>query len=86
MPRRLEECSDEVKREREERKKKLQVEEGQGKFVDLPEAAYGNSPGPRGTLALTCTNAHARMHTRTHAHTIDPLPPSLYIPHGLEVV
>ena len=41
LPQRLKERGDEVKREREERKKKLQVEEGKGKFTDLPEAAYG---------------------------------------------
>jgi len=36
LPQRLKERGDEVKREREERKKKLQVDQGQGKFVDLP--------------------------------------------------
>jgi len=41
LPQRLKERGDEVKREREERKKKLQVDQGQGKFVDLPTAAYG---------------------------------------------
>ncbi len=45
LSRRLKERGDEVKREREERKKKLaelQVEEGEGKFAQLPTAAYGN--------------------------------------------
>jgi hypothetical protein len=45
LPRRLKERGDEVRREREERKKKLaelQVEEGEGKFADLPTAAYGD--------------------------------------------
>jgi len=45
LPRLLKEHGDEVKREREERKKKLaalQVEEGEGKFTNLPTAAYGN--------------------------------------------
>jgi hypothetical protein len=45
LPRRLKEHGDEVKREREERKKKLavlQVEEGEGKFGQLPTAAYGD--------------------------------------------
>jgi len=45
LPRRFKERGDEVKREREERKKKLakmQVEEGEGKFAQLPTAAYGN--------------------------------------------
>jgi hypothetical protein len=43
LPRRLRERGNEVKREREERKKKLQVEEGQGKFAQLPTAAYGDT-------------------------------------------
>ena len=41
LPQRLKERGDEVKREREERKKEMQVDQGQGKFVDLPTAAYG---------------------------------------------
>jgi len=44
LPRRMKDHGDEVKREREERKKKLaalQVEEGEGKFAQLPTAAYG---------------------------------------------
>jgi hypothetical protein len=45
LPRRMKEHGDEVKREREERRKKLaalQVEKGEGKFAQLPTAAYGD--------------------------------------------
>jgi hypothetical protein len=48
LPRRLKKSGDEVKREREERKKKLaalQVEEGESKFAHLPTAAYGDKDG-----------------------------------------
>ena len=41
LPQRLKERGNEVKREREDRKKKLQVDQGHSKFVDLPTAAYG---------------------------------------------
>ena len=100
LPQRLKERGDEVKREREERKKKLQVEEGKGKFTDLPEAAYGTKDDFHQGLEVHSrsraqTHTHACTHTHTHTQLNlslppppphPPLPPSLYIPHGLEVV
>ena len=100
LPQRLKERGDEVKREREERKKKLQVDQGQGKFVDLPTAAYGTKDDfHRGLEVHSRSRAQTHTHACTHTHTHTqlnlslppppphpPLPPSLYIPHGLEVV
>jgi hypothetical protein len=78
LPRRLKQRGDEVRREREDRKKKLQVEEGQGKFADLPTAAYGTKKDFHQGLEVHSrsraqTHMHARMHAHTHAHTLDSL-------------
>ncbi len=73
LPRRLKERGDEVKREREERKKKLQVTTFD-KFAQLPTAAYGTKKDFHQGLEVHSrsraqTHTHARMHARAHTHT-----------------
>jgi hypothetical protein len=64
LPQRLKERGNEVKRERKERKKKLQVEEGQGKFTNLSTFAYG-----------TKKNFHQGLEIlgQPHANTLEQL-------------
>jgi hypothetical protein len=70
LPRRLKERGNEVKREREERKKELKVEKGQGKFADLPTAAYGTKEDfHQGLEVHSRSRAQTNTHARTHAHT-----------------
>ena len=64
LPHRLKERGDEVKREREERKKKLQVEEGKGKFTNLPETVYGTKDDFHKVLEII---------DQPHANTLEQL-------------